>query len=185
VKPTTNQIPSHFLPTYDGCYVCGQTHPRGLRIRFFTGDFGQVCAHLRLDHTLTEHKHVVHGSVISAFLEELLAWPIALQTGRMAAAAEISVRYLKPMLAGDTYLAVALPGENCTSHWKGSGEIRDEQGTTYASARGKYILRSAVETAKIAQNLRYQPGDPPVFHYHQFRKTAFLKIEASHENSKH
>lgn len=160
-----NRIQSSYLPTYDGCYVCGQSHPVGLRIRFFTGDFGQVCAHFTPNQSLTGYKNIVHGGVISALLDELLGWPIALQTGRMFVTGELSVRYLKPITVGLTYFAVAIPGINCGKYWEGSGEIRDDKDLIYAKARGKYFMLSAAETAKIAQELRYQPGDPPVFHY--------------------
>ena len=165
MNQNTNRIQSSYLPTYDGCYVCGQSHPRGLRVRFFTGDFGQVCACFTADHNLTGYKNIVHGGVISALLDELLGWPIALQTGRLFITGELSVRYLKPMTVGNTYLAVAIPGNDCGKYWEGNGEIHDDQGVIYAMAQGKYFMLSAAETAKIAKELRYQPGDPPVFHY--------------------
>ena len=162
---STNRIQSSYLPTYDGCYVCGQNHPRGLRLRFFTGDFGQVCAHFNPDHTLTGYKNIVHGGVISALFDELLGWPIALQTGRMFVTGELSVRFVKPMRAGHTYLAIANPGSEASKYWEGSGQIQDDAGVVYASAQGKYFTLSAEETARVAEELCYQPGDPPVFHY--------------------
>jgi uncharacterized protein (TIGR00369 family) len=165
MKQEINRVRSSYLPTYDGCYVCGQSHPHGLRLRFFTGDFGQVCTHFTPDHNLTGYNNIVHGGVISALLDELMGWPIALQTGRMFVTGELSVRYLKPVTVGSTYLAVALPGIDCGKYWQGSGEIRDDQGLIYAKAKGKYFILSEHETAQIAHELRYQPGDPPVFHY--------------------
>ena len=165
MNQNTNRIRSSYLPTYDGCYVCGQSHPHGLRLRFFTGDFGQVCTRFMPNHNLTGYKNTVHGGVISALLDELLGWPIALQTGRLFVTGELSVRYLKPMTVGNTYLGVGIPGQDCGKFWKGNGEIRDDQGAIYAMAQGKYFLLSAAETAKIAQELRYKPGDPPVFHF--------------------
>ena len=154
-----------YLPTYDGCYVCGQAHPRGLRIRFFVGAFGQVHARFRPDHTQTGYKNTVHGGVISALLDELLGWPIALQTGRMAVTGELTVRFLKPMVAGHTYLATARPGADRGKYWEGKGNICNEKGVIYAKARGKYFLLSAEQTAAVAQELTYQLGDPPVFRY--------------------
>ena len=154
-----------YLPTYDGCYVCGQTHPRGLRIRFFVGAFGQVHAQFRPDDAQTNYDGIVHGGVISALLDELLGWPIALQTGRMSFTAELTVRFVKPMSAGHTYLATALPGTDRGRYWEGEGDIRDEHGEIHAKARGKYFLLSTEQTAAVAENLTYQPDDPPVFRY--------------------
>lgn len=154
-----------YLPTYDGCHVCGQAHPHGLRIRFFVGAFGQVHARFRPDHTQTGYKDIVHGGVISALLDELLGWPIALQTGRMAVTGELTVRFLKPMSAGRSYLATARPGIDRGKYWKGKGNVCDERGTVYAKARGKYFLLSAEQTAVVARDLTYQPGDSLVFRY--------------------
>jgi uncharacterized protein (TIGR00369 family) len=144
-----------YLPTYDGCYVCGQAHPRGLQVHFFVG----------ADHTQTGYKDIVHGGVISALLDELLGWPIALQTGRMVVTGEMTVRFLKPMSAGRSYLATARPGINRGKYWEGKGDIRDEHDEVYAKARGKYFLLSAEQTAAVAQDLTYQPGDSLVFRY--------------------
>ena len=70
-----------YLPTYDGCYVCGQAHPRGLRIRFFMGMFGQVQAWFRPDAAQTGYEDTVHGGVISALLDELLGCPSPCRQG--------------------------------------------------------------------------------------------------------
>jgi acyl-coenzyme A thioesterase PaaI-like protein len=155
----------HYLPTYEGCYVCGQSHPRGLRIRFYTGGFGRVCARFAPDGDQTGYRNIVHGGVISALLDELLGWPIALQTGRMALTAELTVRFRKPMPNDSIYLATAYPGVDRGRYWEGTGDIRDDAGILYAKAQGKYFLISAEGTAAVAANLTYRPGDAPVFRY--------------------
>ncbi len=161
-------VPLHeltYLPTYDACYVCGQAYPLGLRIRFFVGAFGQVHAWFRPNHSQTSYEGVVHGGVVSTLLDELLGWPIALQTGRMAVTGELTMRFLKPLVAGCTYLATAYPGTDRRRYWEGEGNIRDEHGVIYAKGRGKYFLLSVEQTAAVAENLTYQVGDPPVFLY--------------------
>ena len=165
VREIGEQDNPNYLPTYEGCYVCGQSHPRGLRIRFFTGSFGQVCACFKPDCTQTGYKDVVHGGVISTLLDELLGWPIALQTGRVAVTGELTVRFRKPMSCNHAYLATAYPGKDRGRYWEGKGDIRDDQGNIYATAQGKYFLLSAEQTAQVAEELTYQTGDPPVFRY--------------------
>jgi uncharacterized protein (TIGR00369 family) len=164
-----NQLEKHvnqaYLPTYDGCYVCGQAHPRGLRTRFFAGLLGQVHAQFKPDCTQTGYQGIVHGGVISTLLDELLGWPIALQTGRLAVTGELTVRFVRPMHAGHTYLATAHPGTDQGKYWVGEGYIRDKLGETYAKAHGKYFLLSKEQTAIVAEALTYQPDDVPVFRY--------------------
>ncbi len=103
--------------------------------------------------------------MISALLDELLGWPIALQTGCMSFTAELTVRFVKPMSAGRTYLATARPGTDRGRYWEGEGDICDEHRQIYAKARGKYFLLSAEQTAAVADRLTYQPDDLPVFRH--------------------
>jgi uncharacterized protein (TIGR00369 family) len=152
-----------YLPTYDECYVCGQNHPRGLRARFFLGDEGQVQAHFEPDHTQTGYENIVHGGIISTLLDEMMGWPIALQTERMCFTGELTVRFLQPMLAGHTYLATAYPGTEQGKYWEGKGDIRDEHGQIYAKARGKYFFLPDKQAADVAAKLTYQEGDLPIF----------------------
>jgi hypothetical protein len=41
--------------------------------------------------------------------------------------------------------------------------LRDEDGTVYARARGKFIPLSLEETKYVDSNLIYQPGDARIF----------------------
>ncbi len=164
-EPTLLNQPS-YLPTYDQCYVCGQNHPRGLRARFFAGADGQVHAHFTPDHTQTGYDDIVHGGVISALLDEILGWPMALQTGQMFFTGELTVRFLRPVLAGHTYLATASPGADRGRYWEGQGDLRDEQGQVYAKAWGKYFSVPPERAAAIAEKMTYRPGDLPIFRNH-------------------
>lgn len=154
-----------FLPTYDQCYVCGQHHPRGLRVRFFTGPQGQVHAEFQPDDTQTGYEGIVHGGVISALMDELLGWPIVLQTARMCFTGELTVEFLRPVHAGHSYLATASPGLQQRQHWEGHGDLRDGGGKICARARGRYTLLSEAQTAAVAARLTYQPDDLPIFRH--------------------
>jgi hypothetical protein len=72
---------------------------------------------------------------------------------------------VRPIRAGHTYLATAHPGTDRGRYWEGKGDIRDDAGTVYAKACGKYFVLSAKQAAAVADDLTYQPGDPPVFRY--------------------
>jgi len=159
--------PAHplYLPTYDGCYVCGQTHPRGLRIRFFADERHRIYARFHPDRTQTGYDDIVHGGVVGALLDELVGWSVSLHHDRLAYTAELTVRFVKPLKAGRPYLASSCLGAGRGKIWEADGAIRDESGDVFAKARGKYFLLSAEQTAAVAQKLNYQPGDLPVFHH--------------------
>lgn len=150
-----------YLPTYDGCYVCGQNHPLGLRARFFAYPDGQVQVQFRPEPTQTGYEDVVHGGVVSALLDELLGWPIVLQTGRMCFTAELTVRFLKPLHMEIQYVATAGPGTDQGRYWESEGGLRDMDGALHAKAHGKYFLLSEDQTAAVVERMTYQPDDLP------------------------
>lgn len=162
MKPMIHQ-PQTYLPTYDACYVCGQNHPRGLRVRFYVGEAGKVHADFTPEETQTGYQDMVHGGVISTILDEILGWPIALETHRMCFTGELTVRFLKPMPARQTYLVTAYPGTNKGRYWEGMGNIRDHAGQIYAKAHGKYFFASEEHNTMVAKKLNYQADTLPIF----------------------
>ena len=150
-----------YLPTYDDCYVCGQAHSRGLRIRFFTDGAGQVHAYFKPERTQTGYDDIVHGGVTSSLFDELLGWPIALQTGCFSMTIELTVQFIRPLHADQTYIATAHPGTGQGRLWRGTGEIREENGRICAKAKGRYCLLPAEQTIDFTSKMTYQPGDFP------------------------
>ncbi len=156
-----------YLPTYDGCYVCGQNHPRGLRIRFFADDARRVYARFRPDQTQTGYDDIVHGGVVSTLLDELIGWPVSLHHGLMAFTAELTVRFARPLRAGRSYLAYSAIGSGRGRLWEAEGGIRDADGTVYAKGHGKYFLLTSAETTAMAAKMNYQAGDLTAFRHQQ------------------
>jgi uncharacterized protein (TIGR00369 family) len=152
-----------YLPTYDGCYVCGQNHPRGLRVRFFTDGGIRVHARFLPDATQTGYDDNVHGGVISTLLDELLGWSVSLTHHSMAYTAELTVRFLKPLHAGSVYLASSRMGSGRGRYWEADGEVADADGQVFARGHGKYFLLSAEQTDAVAAKMTYLPGDLRAF----------------------
>jgi uncharacterized protein (TIGR00369 family) len=152
-----------YLPTYAGCYVCGQQHPRGLRIRFFMDAAGGVHAWFTPQPDQTGYEDVVHGGVISALLDELIGWTVSLKNNLMSFTAELTIRFLKPVSLGRKYLASARVEQGRGRLWEAAGIFRDEEGNVYAKGSGKYFLLTAEQTAAVSARMTYQEGDFPVF----------------------
>lgn len=154
---------SGYLPTYEGCFVCGQSHPWGLRARFIALPTGQVKAVFVPEETQAGYEDMAHGGVISALFDELLGWAVVLQTGRMCFTAELTVRFMKPIRLGIQYVATADPGTDHGRYWESEGDLRDASGALHAKAHGKYFLLSDVQTGQVIERMTYQPEDLPVF----------------------
>jgi acyl-coenzyme A thioesterase PaaI-like protein len=167
--PMINPAPSDqvktYLPTYAGCFVCGQGHPTGLGVRYYVGAGECVHAGFRPSQNQTSYANVVHGGIISTFLDELLGWPICLANELICYTGEISVRFRKPAFVGQAYLGTAFPGTKHAGkpYWDARGVLTDESGTVLVEATGRYFVASQSQTRAFSDLMTYQPGDLPVF----------------------
>jgi len=95
----------------------------------------------------------VHGGVMAALLDEVMGWAPSVLKRRFCVAAEIVIRYLKPLPIGHP---VTVRGEMTTDRgrvWETQGEIVDEQGTVYARGTGKYRPLSEAQTQAVMDYL--------------------------------
>lgn len=127
------------LPHTHSCFVCGDSNPHGLRLRFQTE--GRI---VRTEFTpRQEHigfKQTIHGGLIATLLDEVMAWACAVGTGRFAFCAEMNVRFQHPLRPGMKTIATAELRENRKGRiYLTTSELRDESGTILATASGKYI----------------------------------------------
>ncbi len=154
-----------YLPTYHGCFVCGQTHPSGLCSRFYAGEGGKVHAEFKPNQNQTGYLNIVHGGIISAFLDELMGWPICLETNLICYTGELTIRFRKQVFAGQTYIGTGYPGVKVEGkrYWDGRGELKDDKGNLLAEATGRYFSVPESQTHAFGAQMTYEPGDMPVF----------------------
>ena len=83
---------------------------------------------------------MVHGGILATLLDEIMVWACAVQTGRFAFCAELSVRFLRP--AGPDQLLVAsaeLVSNRRNKLFEARGELRNAGREIVATATGKYL----------------------------------------------
>jgi acyl-coenzyme A thioesterase PaaI-like protein len=70
------------LPHTHSCFVCGESNPAGLNLRFET-DGRVVRARFtpRVEHV--GFKQVVHGGIIATVLDEIMVWACAVPTKQL------------------------------------------------------------------------------------------------------
>jgi uncharacterized protein (TIGR00369 family) len=146
------------LPSYDSCYVCGQANPLGLHIRFFAHPDQDVGAEFEPGAAFVGYDDIVHGGVISAFLDELTGWAVSLRHGLLAYTAELTVRFVAPVRRGKRHMGRARMGEGRGRLWEAQGQLSDEEGRVCARASGKYILLSPTQTAEVAARMTWHHG---------------------------
>jgi uncharacterized protein (TIGR00369 family) len=145
------------LPHTHSCFVCGESNPIGLNLRFETeGHIVRTRFTPRPEHI--GFKQVVHGGIAATLLDEIMVWACAVQTKQFAYCAELTVRFLSPLRPGQEVLANAeLTANRRNKIFEAKGEIKDRDGKLLASAAGKYLPVKAVELADMATDF---VGDP-------------------------
>jgi len=80
------------------CFACGQANPVGLRIRFELRD-GRVTARFTASENHVGYENTVHGGIIYAALDDVMANVLYLQ-GIKAHTARCEIRYRRPLEVG-------------------------------------------------------------------------------------
>jgi acyl-coenzyme A thioesterase PaaI-like protein len=87
------------------CFGCGDDNPIGLRLKFAADGEG-VRASFIPGHQHQGFHDVVHGGIISAVLDEAMAWATA-HAGVWAVTGEMRIRFRQPLKIGEASSVVA------------------------------------------------------------------------------
>ena len=139
------------LPHTHSCFVCGESNPVGLKLRFETDGRLVQTRFTPLPHHVG-FKQTIHGGLIATLLDEIMVWACAVQTRRFAYCAELNVRFASPLRPGEEVLATAeLVSNRRDKIYEARGELRDGSDRVLASATGKYLpLKQAEIPAMLA-----------------------------------
>jgi len=77
------------------CFGCGPTHEIGLRVRCFRAA-EEVLSPIVVPRRYEGPPGAVHGGIVAAYLDEVLAGAAVHHTGRLYVTGELSVRYVRP-----------------------------------------------------------------------------------------
>ncbi len=146
------------LPHTRSCFVCGESNPAGLKLRFET-DGRQVQTRFVPQAEHVGFRQTVHGGLIATLLDEIMVWACAVQTRRFAFCAELKVRFLHPVRPNETLLA---SGELITNRrdklFEARAELCNEAGLELATATGKYLPIKDAQASELAADFVGDPG---------------------------
>jgi len=146
------------LPHTRSCFVCGESNPAGLKLRFETD--GRV---VRTRFTpKPEHvgfKQVIHGGILATLLDEIMVWACAVQTKRFAFCVELNVRFVNPARPGEAIIASAeLTADRRGKIFAAKSELRNLQDEVLATATGRYWPMAEAAVAEMAADFVGDPG---------------------------
>ncbi len=153
-----------YLPTYEGCLVCGHPHvnPSTLNRRFKVTDDG-VEVNFKADFRQAGYKGIVHGGITTALLDETIGWAIAVEKKMMFMTAELNVRFIRPLPVGLDVTVRGRATEHKSRYSMAEGEIVDADGHIYAKATGKFFLMKDWQAEEINNQLTFQENDLDIF----------------------
>ena len=135
------------LPHTHSCFVCGESNPLGMKLRFQTD--GRVVTtkfRPRLEHI--GFKGVVHGGLTATVLDEIMVWACVVATRKFAFCAELNVRYLLPLTPDEEVIVISeLVTDRKGRILEAKATILNAAGKTLAEATGKYIPIKSGETS--------------------------------------
>ena len=147
------------LPHTHSCFVCGESNPLGLKLRFET-DGRMVRARFALRAEHVGFRGTIHGGITATILDEIMVWACAVQTQRFAVCAELNVRYLSPVRPGDAMVATGELAVNRRNKlFEARAELRSESNAeaVLASATGKYFPIKEADAMELARDFVGEP----------------------------
>ena len=146
------------LPHTRSCFVCGESNPAGLKLRFETdGRLVQTRFVPRAEHV--GFRRTAHGGLTATLLDEIMVWACAVQTKRFAFCAELNVRFLNPVRPGEALVASGeLVSNRRGKLFEAKAELRDKAGLVLATASGKYLPIKQAELADMVTDFVEDPG---------------------------
>ena len=146
------------LPHTRSCFVCGESNPAGLNLRFET-DGRLVQTHFvpRAEHV--GFRQTVHGGLTATLLDEIMVWACAVQTKRFAFCAELNVRFLNPVRPGEALIASGeLVSNRRGKLFEARAELRNRAGMALAMATGKYLPIKQADVAEMVTDFVEDPA---------------------------
>ncbi len=138
------------LPHTRSCFVCGESNPSGLKLRFQT-DGQQVQTRFvpRPEHV--GFRQTVHGGLVATLLDESMVWACAVTTKQFAFCAELNVRFVQPVRPMQEVFATAqLVSNRRGKVFEARADLKDGTGKVLATATGKYLPIKEADLSALA-----------------------------------
>jgi uncharacterized protein (TIGR00369 family) len=141
------------LPHTRSCFVCGESNPVGLKLRFHTdGRVVQTRFRPRAEHV--GFRQTVHGGLVATVLDEIMVWVCAVQTRRFAFCAELKVRFLQPVRPDEEVIATGELAANRKNRiLEAKASLRNRAGQVLAEATGKYLPIKSGDLSEMVTDL--------------------------------
>lgn len=128
-------------PTSRMCFVCGESNPAGVHVRFYEQEDGSVLSRFTPQELHQSYPGRLHGGVITAVMDETIGRAIMSRYGEAVwgVTAELTVRFRKPVPLDVELTVVGRITYEGSRLFEGSGELYLPDGSIAAEAAGKFV----------------------------------------------
>jgi len=158
-----------YIPHSTGCFICGQNNPVGLKHRFYT-EGGAVYSDVYIPADYCGFKDVVHGGICTALLDETMGWtPFIFEESldRLCFTRSLEVKFRRNAPTMTNLIVEACYQGMRKGICEVTGELKDMNGTVYASASGRFI---PIPPEKMAETLQYLVIDEKLKYHEKFNQ---------------
>ena len=127
----------------DTCFVCGGANGHGLGLAYALDDGGEAPRVVATFTPAPQHTgapNTVHGGVVSAVLDDGMAWCVVAIVRRLGLTRRAEVEFARPLRPGRTYAVECGVEERDGDRAITRGAVRDADGRVCATMRAEFAL---------------------------------------------
>lgn len=151
------------FPTLDQCPVCGDpdVHPGSLGVTWWWDEerreaFGEF----RAGSGHSGYAGRVHGGLLTALLDECMAWACAVERGSYCVTGDLRVRFKEPApIAEPLEVRARVSGETFGPYLRAEGRILTATNVVVAAASASFAALPRDQALRMRDALRFLPGD--------------------------
>lgn len=139
--------------TQSTCFVCGPTHPTGLRIKYELAGDGVISARWVPNRNWEGFRGVIHGGIVCTVLDEAMSKAVTALAGD-ALTAEIRVRLRRRIQSGREFAIRGWVVDRCKRRIRTEAAIAGADGHEFAHAWATFLTVTATGRMEEAEDPR-------------------------------
>jgi len=151
-----------YLPHSTGCFVCGESNPKGLKHRFYV-EGENVCSDVFLPKEYCGFMDVVHGGISTALLDETMGWSAFIfgETDNLCFTRNLEIKYKRNVPANTKIKVVTSLINVKRGMYETVGELVGVDGKPLVTAKGLFVtipddkMLQTMGFLKMNENLEY------------------------------
>jgi len=150
------------FPFYPACPVCGdrRVNPGALEVRWFWDDVRRrAVGRFRPGPEHTGYADVLHGGILSALVDECLAWACAVEKRTYCLTGDLQVRFRSTARLGETLEISAWAETSWGPYVRAHAEVASPAGDLVAGGSATFAALPREQSEALQAALTLRPGD--------------------------